>query len=147
MRFRLRCARVLPLLVACLLFFGCAAPAEPEALGKISLTARFQDQDGAALSEGKVRVLCRGRSEDHPLEGGMLSLSSLSREEELTLILLDTEGTELGRTTICFATGAVIDASTDAEGASFVTLKPETESVDLLFSLREDGALTCALRL
>lgn len=128
MRFLARCALVL-LAAACLPFFGCAAPAAPEPEGEISLTARFQDGGGDAL------------------EGGELRLAQLSRGEELTLILLDAQGAELGRTTVRFSTGAVIDASTDAAGTSFVTLKPDTASVDLVFSLRGDGALACALRL
>lgn len=94
MRFLARCALVLLLAAVCLPFFGCAAPAAPEPEGEISLTARFQDGGGDALSSG-----------------------------------------------------AVIDASTDAAGTSFVTLKPDTASVDLLFALRGDGALACALRL
>lgn len=128
-------------------FFGCAAPAAPEPEGEISLTARFQDGGGDALSSGAVRVLRGGQSADHALKGGELRLAQLSRSEELTLILLDAQGAELGRTTVRFSTGAVIDASTDAAGTSFVTLKPDTASVDLVFSLRGDGALACALRL
>ena len=143
MRFLARCALVLLLAAACLPFFGCAAPAAPEPEGEISLTARFQDGGGDALSSGAVRVL----RADHALEGGNLRLAQLSRGEELTLILLDAQGAELGRTTVRFSTGAVIDASTDAAGTSFVTLKPDTASVDLVFSLRGDGALACALRL
>ena len=92
-------------------------------------------------------MLRGGQSADHALEGGELRLAQLSRGEELTLILLDAQGAELGRTTVRFSTGAVIDASTDAAGTSFVTLKPDTASVDLLFALRGDGALACALRL
>lgn len=147
MRFLARCALVLLLATVCLPFFGCAAPAAPEPEGEISLTARFQDVGGDALSSGAVRVLRGGQSADHALEGGELRLAQLSRSEELTLILLDAQGAELGRTTVRFSTGAVIDASTDAAGTSFVTLKPDTESVDLLFALRGDGVLACALRL
>lgn len=146
MRFLARCALVLLLAAVCLPFFSCAAPAAPEPEGEISLTARFQD-GGDALSSGAVRVLRGGQSADHALEGGDLRLAQLSRGEELTLILLDAQGAELGRTTVRFSTGAVIDASTDAAGTSFVTLKPDTASVDLVFSLRGDGALACALRL
>lgn len=126
---------------------ACPSSAAPEPEGEISLTARFQDGGGDALSSGAVRVLRGGQSADHALEGGELRLAQLSRSEELTLILLDAQGAELGRTTVRFSTGAVIDASTDAAGTSFVTLKPDTASVDLVFSLRGDGALACALRL
>ena len=132
MRFLARCALVLLLAAVCLPFFGCAAPAAPEPEGEISLTARFQDGGGDALSSSAVRVLRGGQSADHALEGGELRLA---------------QGAELGRTTVRFSTGAVIDASTDAAGTSFVTLKPDTASVDLVFSLRGDGALACALRL
>ena len=142
MRFLARCALVLLLAAVCLPIFGCAAPAAPEPEGEI-----FQDGGGDALSSGAVRVLRGGESADHALEGGELRLAQLSRGEELTLILLDAQGAELGRTTVRFSTGAVIDASTDAAGTSFVTLKPDTASVDLVFSLRGDGALACALRL
>ena len=135
MRFLARCALVLLLAAVCLPFFGCAAPAAPEPEGEISLTARFQDGGGDALSSGAVRVLRGGQSADHALEDGELRRAQLSRRAEL------------GRTTVRFSTGAVIDASTDAAGTSFVTLKPDTASVDLVFSLRGDGALACALRL
>ena len=149
MRFLTQCALVLLLAAACLVFFGCGAPAAsgPESEGEISLTARFQDSSGDVLSSGAIRVLRGGQSADHALEDGDLCLAQLSRGEALTLILLDAQGAELGRTTVRFSTGAVIDASTDAAGTSFVTLKPDTASVDLVFSLRGDGALACALRL
>ena len=151
MRFLARCALVLRRILHTDAFrreylaFCTGVP--PEAEGEISLTARFQDGSGDALSSGAVRVLRGGQSADHALKGGELRLAQLSRGEELTLILLDAQGAELGRTTVRFSTGAVIDASTDAAGTSFVTLKPDTASVDLVFTLRGDGALACALRL
>ena len=75
MRFLARCALVL-LAAACLPFFGCAAPVAPEPEGEISLTARFQDGGGDALSSGAVRVLRGGRARTTPWRAGISALRS-----------------------------------------------------------------------
>mgnify|MGYP006909167506 CR=1 FL=1 len=72
MRFLARCALVLLLAAVCLPFFGCAAPAAPEPEGEISLTARFQDGGGDALSSG----CAGGRARTTPWRAGSSALRS-----------------------------------------------------------------------
>lgn len=65
----------------------------------------------------------------------------------LEVTVLDKESGPLGTITISFSEGTVIDASTDQEGAGYVVVKEDTEAVDLLFVLCDDGSIQCDLDL
>lgn len=149
----------LPLIVLlCLIAAGCAdrgegsasslqeddaSSAQGEEAG-ITMSARFQGEDGSAISQGSVRIAGRERSETYPLEGGEARMAGLPRAGTLMLYLLDTGGTELCSAPLHLSTGAVIDASTDQEGEIYVVLREDTSRIALLFTL--DGEwLQCAL--
>ena len=78
---------------------------------------------------------------------GELRVSGLPRKMTLEVTVLDKESGPLGTITISFSEGTVIDASTDQEGAGYVVVKEDTEAVDLLFVLCDDGSIQCDLDL
>lgn len=153
--------------VLCLLFSGCGGgtSASSQAAGSsassqsvqplpppgqdggVTMTASFQRADGGVLSDGSVCLAAGELSQIYPLDSrGALQAPGLPREGTLWLTLFDTGGQELCRTSLLFSTGAVIDASTDQEGAGYVILKEDTEEISLIFTL-SGGYLQCALRL
>ena len=119
-----------------------------EAGDGFSLSARFQQENGTAITVGSVCLADEETSLCCALdETGEILVSGLPRAGTLTLTLLDSGQRELGRTTVQFSTGTVIDASTDENGAGYVTLKADTDQVSLLFTLHDSGTLQCSLRL
>ena len=151
----------LPLIVLlCLVFAGCAgtrggesgssgqeeggaASASGEVAGVV-MNARFQGEDGSAISQGSIRISGREHSVTYPLEEGEVWVPGLPRAGTLMLYLLDTRGSELCSTPLHLSTGAVIDASTDQEGEGYVVLRPDTSQITLLFT-RDGEWLQCAL--
>lgn len=145
--------------LACLLFSGCAGTVEkigaPDPGARegsrtdgVAVLAAFQAQGGQAVAEGSARLRAGDREEDYPLDwGGQACFPNLPREGAVGVSLLDGEERVLGSTTLTFSVGAVIDASTDGDGAGYVTLREDTAQVELVFVLWGDGQLRCALRL
>ncbi len=114
--------------------------------GEIAITARFLQEDGGVLSHGSASISDGETDVKYSLDDdGEMWVSGLPREGTILLILFDQEEQELGRTTVMFSTGAVIDASTDEAGAGYITLKEDTSEVSLVFTLCGDGSLQCSL--
>ena len=109
--------------------------------GSLTILASFQREDGSPLTEQSIRLSAGDKSAEYPLdEWGELRVSGLPRKMTL-------EVTALGTITISFSEGTVIDASTDQKGAGYVVVKEDTEAVDLLFVLCDDGSIQCDLDL
>lgn len=151
----------------CLLFCGCAGRVEgadpaPPAVQEwetscpsfpghretgVALAASFRSEEGTALS-GTALLSSGAVSARYPLdEAGQIQVSDLPREGSLGVCLLDETQRELGLTTVSFATGEVIDASADQNGAGYVTLREDTLQLSLTFVADGEGHLWCALRL
>ena len=150
---------LLLILLLCLIAAGCAGRGEGGASSSrqeddassaqgeeagITMSARFQGEDGSAISQGSVRIAGRERSETYPLEGGEARMAGLPRAGTLMLYLLDTGGMELCSAPLHLSTGAVIDASTDQEGEVYVVLREDTSRIALLFTLGGEW-LQCTL--
>lgn len=115
---------------------------------EISVAASFRCEDGTSLRGGTVRLTYGGISTEHPLDDtGEASIDSLPRAGELLLTVQDQQERRQGTMTLAFSEGAVIDAVTDESGIGHITARRDTEEIALLFVLREDGSLLCALRL
>ena len=121
---------------------------EPEGSGEsVAVSACFLSESGEALPGGEASVRVETASASFPLdEAGEIRVSGLPREGTVDLTLYDGEDRERGHTTLYFSLGAVIDASTDEAGDSYVTTRRDTEAVALQFTVSE-GGLRCALRL
>lgn len=141
-----------------LLFSGCAggaeeraAPETSEALSgttpTVTVNARFQREDETPLPNGTVRISDGETSVDYSLdEEGTFQAPGLPANGSSTWSLLK-ETQEETSITVRFSTGAVIDAATNADGVGCVTVKEDTEEIALIFTLNEDGALSCSLQL
>ncbi len=135
-----------------LVLYGLSNPIEEAPSGaaanKLTIAASFLREDGSALCGSKARFSFEETSVEHPLEdSGELKVSGLPRSGELTLTVLDRQEREQGAMALSVSEGAVIDAATDESGVGHITLRRDTEEVALLFTLRDDGSLLCALRL
>lgn len=136
-----------------LVLYGCSNAIEetpPESAGtdELTITASFQREDGSALCDSKARFSFEETSVEHLLDSGEESkISGLPRSGDMTLIVLDRQEYEQGSMVLSVSEGAVIDAATDEDGVGHITLRRDTEEVALLFTLRDDGSLHCALRL
>ena len=116
--------------------------------GSLNILASFQREDGSPLTEQSIRLSAGDKSAEYPLdEWGELRVSGLPRKMTLEVTVLDKESGPRGTITISFSEGTVIDASTDQEGAGYVVVKEDTEAVDLLFVLCDDGSIQCDLDL
>ena len=170
MKFSKKAVRFAAVLTACLLTAGCGEAEQPETSGEespltvtvagyqqfpnpsssadtLSVSARFLLESGEAVAGGTVCLcwgeICAVYSLD---ESGELHLSGLPREGTVELTLLDDAHQELGRTTLYFSTGSVIDASTSGEGDGYITSKADTGVVTLQFTV-SGAVLRTALRL
>lgn len=138
-------------ILALLLFLpGCtgtegSTPGEAKR-GEISLVARFRSEDGGVLRGGAVRFSAEKDGDSYPLDSeGVVSVSGLSRDEELLLTLLDQHREVQGSMTLSFSEGTVIDAVTGEDGVGHITIRDDTDEVALAFVLSESGALQCNL--
>jgi len=143
---------VLFTVILLLVLYGCSNAVEeaPSETGgnELTIAASFLREDGSALCDSTARFSFEENSVEHPLDGGgELKVSGLPRSGELTLTVLDRQERERGRMALSVSEGAVIDAATDESGVGHITLRGDTEEVALLFTLRDDGSLLCALRL
>lgn len=135
-----------------LVLYGCSnaieeTPAET-AENELTIAASFLREDGSALCGSTACFSFIEGSVDRPLDdNGELKISGLPRSGDLTLIVLDRQEQEQGAMALSVSEGAVIDAATDEDGVGHITLRRDTEEVALLFTLRDDGSLLCALRL
>ncbi len=121
--------------------------AAPEA-AEVVVNAQFQREDGGELSQTYIQILTGEYDRICALdENEQARLSGLPREGEATLTLLDAGQQPLGSMTLYFTTGAVVDASTDADGDGHIVLKEETRELALTFILYEDRSMVCVLRL
>lgn len=135
-------------LFLCVRVGGSAPPEAEQPENGVSMEASFRREDGGPLDESTVRVSTEEDSADYPLDGsGALAVSGLPRSGTLTLTVLDGEERVWGATTLTFSEGAVIDASTDGSGDGHITLKRDTREIALVFLLKDDGTILCALRL
>lgn len=116
--------------------------------GGVSIEASFRQEDGEALGESTVRVSTEEDSADYSLDSsGVLAVSGLPRSGTLALTVLDHQNQIQGATNLTFSEGAVIDASTDSGGDGHITLKRDTKEIALVFLVKKDGTILCALRL
>ncbi len=112
----------------------------------VALIAAFQWEDGSAAA-GSVQLTAGTVSATYRLSAaGELRVNGLPCDGMVELLLLDAAAQELGRTTICISTGAVVDAFTDVDGTGYLTVREDTDAVTLQFTVRS-GVLMCALRL
>lgn len=123
-------------------------PSPEETEGRtVTLSAQFRREDGTALSRQSVRLSDGENSMDYPLdEEGQLQITGLPKTGAYTVSVLE-DDREAGTMTLNLSVGAVIDAATDADGAGHVTLKEDTDTVFLDFTLDGNGTLSCSLRL
>jgi len=143
---------VLAVVIVFLVLYGCSnaieeAPSET-AEDEFTIAASFLREDGSALCGSTACFSFEESSVDRPLDdNGQLKISGLPRSGDMTLIILDRQEREQGVMALSVSEGAVIDAATDEDGVGHITLRRDTEEVALLFTLRDDGSLLCALRL
>jgi len=135
-----------------LVLYGCSNAIEEtpsESAGtELTITASFQREDGSTLCDSKARFSFEETSVERLLDGGEESkISGLPRSGDMTLIILDRQEYEQGSMVLSVSEGAVIDAATDEDGVGHITLRRDTKEVALLFTLRDDGSLLCALQL
>jgi len=123
-------------------------PSADTAGNSVTVTASFQQEDGTALSGGTVRISSETESVDRALDrDGQTRLSDLPRSGTFALAVFDRQEKTQGAMSLTFTEGAVIDAVTDESGSGHVTLRKDTDEIALVFSLKSDGTLRCALRL
>ena len=124
-------------------------PSESAApVGTVTIEAKFQREDGTPLSGVTIRISDGNDSTDYSLDdGGALLLSGLPKSGERNLSILDQREQEAASMALRFTTGAVIDATTDADGVGHISLKEETDEMALDFTWNDDGSLNCTLRL
>lgn len=134
-----------PLLFILSLLFFSACSRTVEQPDTLALTAAFAREDGDPLDGSTVRLSAGGRGTDYALEDGQLEAAGLPRSGELELTLLDPGQEVQGAMTLSLGQGAVIDASTGADGVGHVTVRADTDRVALRFAVQENGALTCSL--
>lgn len=132
------------LISAMLLLSGCAGsgapPAEPP--DTLSVSARFQTEDGDALQGGSAQFSTREGS--FPLdEEGEIRVQGLPRNGEVTMTLQRQE--EQAAMALSFSEGAVMDATTGEDGVGHITVREDADEIALLFLSDGDGALTCTL--
>lgn len=114
----------------------------------LTITATFQREDGTALANDTIRFSDSGNSADYALnETGMLVLSGLPREGDLTVTVLDQQAQAQGAIALSFSQGSVIDVVTNEDGTGRITLKEDTEDLALNFTLCDDSSIQCALQL
>lgn len=116
--------------------------------GGLTMKASFGREDGTSLSDCTVRFSDGENSADYQSDqNGTLTVSGLPGEGELTVSVLDGQEEPRGTVTLSFSQGAVIDAVTDEDAVGHITLKEDTREIALTFTLCDDGALQCELRL
>lgn len=114
----------------------------------LTMKASFEREDGTPLSDCTVRFSDGENSADYPLDrDGTLTVSSLPREGELTVTVLEGREEPQGTVTLSPSRGAVIDAVTDENSVAHITLKEDTREIALRFTLYDDNTLECELRL
>lgn len=154
MRIGRKCFLILLVAGLLLTMCGCAGTVEdslaPINAGKngVAITALFQLEDGTALCDSTIRLSAGENSIDYALDcSGELKVSGLLRDSIFTLSILDRQEQIQSAMPLAFCQGAVIDAVTDESGTGRITLKEDTEEIALIFILKGDGSLQCALRL
>ena len=115
--------------------------------GEVAVSACFQNDDGSSISSGETCLTVDEIQASFLLnEQGEIHVSGLPRDGIVELCLYDGDGLEIGHTTLHFSVGAVIDASSGEDGASYVTTQADTEAVALLFRVSGTG-IQCMLHL
>lgn len=147
---------------SCFLFFACllsilcsctGAPAESPPPAQtdetgVTVAASFRQEDGTPLSGGTVHISSKTENVGHTLDrDGQARLSGLPRSGTFALTVFDRQEKTHGTMSLSFTEGAVIDAVTDESGSGHVTLRKDTDEIALVFSLKRDGTIRCALRL
>lgn len=141
------------LMAGLLLLCSCAGiaqepPPSEGAENEIAIAASFSQEDGIALEGSTIRLAFGKNSIDHPLgDDGEMVVSGLPRVGDLILTVFDRQEQMQGTMTLSFSKGAVIDATTDDSGVGHITLREDMDKVALIFILKDDGSLLCALRL
>lgn len=139
------------LFIILLLLFAARIPTVEEdtagdAEGSLTLMAGFSGEDGNALDGSTVRLSSGGSGTDYPLDGsGKLQATGLPRSGDLLLTVFDSQGQAVGTMTISISEGAVIDATTSADGVGHIALRRDTDRIAVSFSLLNDGSLRCSL--
>lgn len=112
----------------------------------LTLVAGFYRKDGNPVDGNTVRLSSGGSGTDYALDAdGKLLAADLPRSGELLLTLFDQQQEVQGAMTLVFDQGAVIDATTGKDGVGHITVRTDTDKVALLFSIEENGELTCSL--
>lgn len=138
-----------PLFIILLLFFTACGPtveSGTDAENDLTLVASFSREDGNPVDGDTVRLSSGGSGTDYALDGdGKLQAADLPRNGELLLTLLGPQQEVQGAMTLVFDQGAVMDATTGEDGVGHITVRTDTDKVALLFSIEENGELTCSL--
>ena len=142
-----------PLFIILLLFFTACADtvgdntrSQEREEDDLTLVAGFSSEDGNPVVGNTVRLSSGGSGTDYALDGdGKLQAAYLPRNGELLLTLFDRQQKVQGAMTLVFDQGAVIDATTGEDGVGHITVRTDTDKVALLFSIKENGELTCSL--
>lgn len=136
------------LFITSILFFGgCSRTVEQtDNSGSLTMKAAFEAENGTPLSGCTVRFSDGKNSADCQADqNGVLTLSGLPSEGDMTVAVLDGQEEAQGSITLTFYKGSVIDATTGPDRMGHITVRSDTEEISLLFVLEEDGALTCTL--
>ena len=139
------------LFITSILFFGGCSRTVGQTEGSpggLTLKATFEEENGVSLSNCTVRFSDGKNSVDYQADqDGVLTISGLPTEGELTVSVLDGQEASLGTVTLSFSQGAVIDAVTDEHSVGHVTLTADTQEIALCFTLYDDSTLKCWLQL
>ena len=124
------------------------SPPPEETENEIAIAASFRQEDGTDLRGSTIRFAFGGNSINYPLgDDGECVISGLPKVGDLMLTVFDRQERIQGAMTLSLSEGAVIDATTDDSGVGHIILRGDTEEVALVFVLKSDGSLLCALRL
>lgn len=140
---------VLLFVLSCTLFAGCSHTAgQPAERGGLTITAAFERENGAALSNRTIRFSDGNNSAEYRSDQeGTLNVSGLPTQGDLAVTILDGQQEPQGTITLAFSQGSVIDAVTDENSVGHITLKQDTREIALKFTLQDGGALQCMLQL
>lgn len=125
-----------------------AAGTEDETAASLAMTASFQDEAGAALADAAIRFTV-GDTEAEYLtdENGTLTVAGLPAEGTVEVVVLDLDGAETASALLELSEGSVTDVTEQGDGTIAVTLLSGTEEIAVSFVQRDDGTLSCALKL
>ena len=150
---RIKKGRICTLIMMGILLLLCGCPAAvqessppEETKDEIAIAASFRQEDGIDLCGSTIRFAFGGNSINYPLgNDGECIIPGLPRVGDLGVTVFDQQERIQGAMTLSLSEGAVIDAATDDSGVGHIILRRDIDEVSLVFVLKNDGSLLCAL--